>query len=138
MPLVPCIYKHSSAQNVQALYRAADNQWEQLVILPGRTGREIASQERGRLNSPIAATGRGHLTQDDWVIALMDAELPGFAVTASGHFDRDCRVAAPPTSKSCHRQVRQTAEVLGLSSRAGRPAAGTESAMTGKRPAARH
>jgi hypothetical protein len=77
MPLVPYIYKHSSAQNVQALYRAADNQWKQLVILPGRTGREMASQERERLNSPIAATGRGHLTQDNWVIALMDAELPG-------------------------------------------------------------
>ena len=64
MPLVPYIYKHSSAHSVLALYRAADNQWKQLVILPGRTGREMASQERRRLNSPIAATGRGHLTQD--------------------------------------------------------------------------
>src|SRR5580658_1390114 len=44
--------------------------------------------------------------------------------------ERDCRVAALLTRKSCHRQDQKTAEILTFSSRAGRPTAGTELAMT--------
>jgi hypothetical protein len=47
------------------------------------------------------------------------------------HRDRDCRAAELLNQRNtCRRQDRKTAEILGLSSSADRPAASTELAMT--------
>jgi hypothetical protein len=52
------------------------------------------------------------------------------AVLGGALLDRDCRVATLLTRKGCVGPPRKTAEILALSSKAGRPAAGTELAMT--------